>query len=198
MEKQYQAYAHKIIALQNADLALRDKLLQQGLLNEGYNPEMRQMHNDNAAALEKIIDTIGYPTIDKVGKEASEAAWLVIQHAIDRPPFMKKCLHLLQEAVIENKVDPIGMAYLQDRICVYEGKPQLYGTQFDWDAQGMMSPNPYDDLHLVNQRRASLGLNSLEEQTLIMRRRPENQTPPKDLAKRNVAYEAWCRAVGWV
>jgi hypothetical protein len=48
--------------------------------------------------LNKIIDEIGYPTIEKVGKEASEAAWLVIQHAIGQPHFMKKCVKLLKNA----------------------------------------------------------------------------------------------------
>lgn len=43
---------------------------------------MEQLHNRNAKILNDIIEAIGYPTIDKVGKEASEAAWLVIQHSI--------------------------------------------------------------------------------------------------------------------
>jgi hypothetical protein len=42
-------------------LALRDKL------SEGYNEEMKELNNKNAKILDEIIDTIGYPTIDKVG-----------------------------------------------------------------------------------------------------------------------------------
>lgn len=46
---------------------------------------------------EEIIDTIGYPTIAKVGKAASEAAWLIVQHAISEPKLMKRCYGLLTQ-----------------------------------------------------------------------------------------------------
>jgi len=193
------AIATKIIALKNADLELRDRLMQTGQLNEGYNEEMAQLHNQNAAALNEIIDTIGYPTTSKVGKEASEATWLVIQHAIGQPAFMKKCAGLLEEAVEKNQANPKSLAYLTDRIAVFEGKPQRYGTQFDWDENGVLSPNPADDLNEVNQRRKSIGLNTLAEQTEIIRRnaKEENHSPPVDLAERRRGYEAWRREVGW-
>ncbi|MEM1359697.1 MAG: hypothetical protein AAGF89_15950, partial [Bacteroidota bacterium] len=102
----YQKMASQIIQLKEADLALRDKLMQSGQLDEGYHPEMEQLHHHNAAKLAEIIENIGYPTADKVGKAASEAAWLVIQHAISRPAFMKKCAKLLAEAVNEQLAEP--------------------------------------------------------------------------------------------
>jgi len=195
----YKSIAEKIIDLKNADLALRDKLVQSGQLSEGYNKEMKELHNKNAKILNDIIDTIGYPTIDKVGKEANEASWLVIQHSIGQPEFMKKCVELLESAVSENKADPKNLAYLTDRIAVFEGKSQFYGTQFDWDENGNLSPNLFDDLTKVNERRKSIGLNTLEEQTEIIRRQAinENQSPPTDFEKRKKEIEKWKRTVGW-
>lgn len=195
----YKSIAEKIIDLKNADLALRDKLVQNGQLSKGYNEEMKELHNRNAKTLNDIIDTIGYPTVDKVGKEASEATWLIIQHSIGQPEFMKKCAELLEIAVRENKAGPINLAYLTDRIAVFEGKPQLYGTQFDWDEIGELSPNPIDNLTKVNKRRKSIGLNSLEEQTEIIRRQAqtENQTPPTDFEKRKGEIKEWKKMVGW-
>ena len=191
--------AEKIIELQNADLALRDKLVQSGQLGKGYNEEMKELHNRNAKILNDIIDTIGYPTIDKVGKEASEATWLVIQHSIGQPEFMKKCVTLLESAVNENKANLKNLAYLTDRIAVYEGEPQLYGTQFDWDENGNLIPHHFDNLAKVNERRQSIGLNTLEEQTAIIRRQAENenQSPPTDLEKRKQEIAEWKRNVGW-
>src|SRR5690606_31586958 len=110
----YKNIAYKIIELKNADLALRDKLIQNGRLSEGYNEDMQEMHNKNAKTLNDIIETIGYPTIDKIGKEASEATWLIIQHSIGQPEFMKKFARLLEIAVNENKADPKNLAYLTD------------------------------------------------------------------------------------
>jgi len=195
----YKTITKKIIELKNADLELRDKLIQNGQLGEGYNEEMAQLHSKNAEILNEIIDIIGYPTIDKVGKEASEAAWLVIQHSIGQPYFMKKCLTLLENAVTENKADPKNLAYLTDRIASFEGKPQHYGTQFDWDENGELSPNPFDKLTKVNQRRKSIGLNTLEEQTTIIRSqaKSENHSPPADFEKRKQDFEKWKKDVGW-
>jgi hypothetical protein len=112
---------------------------------------------------------------------------------------MKKCAALLKSAVRENKASPQNLAYLTDRIAVFEEKLQLYGTQFDWDENGNLSPNPYDNLNKVNERRKSIGLNTLEEQTELIRIRAknENQSPPKDLEKRKQEIEQWKKNVGW-
>lgn len=195
----YKSIAEKIIELRNADLALRDKLMQSGKLSEGYNEEIKDLHNINAKTLNEIIDTIGYPTTDKVGKEASEAAWLIIQHSIGHPDFMRKCVKLLEDAVSENKANSKNLAYLTDRVEVFEGKPQLYGTQFDWDENGELSPNAFDELNKVNERRKSIGLNTLEEQTEIIRiqAKRENQSPPTDFENRKQEVEEWKRNVGW-
>ncbi|MFB9080180.1 DUF6624 domain-containing protein [Flavobacterium procerum] len=196
----YKDAANTIINLKNRDLELRDRLLQRGELSEGYNKEMEAMHNKNALILEGIIDKIGYPGIDKVGKEASEAAWLIIQHAIGQPRFLKRCLNLLEHAVDQNKADPKNLAHLADRIAVFEDNPQLYGTQFDWDAAGELSPNTFDDIQKVNRRRKNIGLNSLEEQTEIIRNRikNENQAPPADFEQRKHKFNEWRKAAGWI
>lgn len=192
--------ANQIIALKEADLSLRDKLIRKGQLGNGYNEEMEKLHIRNAQSLYEIIKSIGYPTIDKVGDEASEAAWLIIQHAISLPTFMKKCLVLLEEAVDKSHADPIHLAYLSDRIATYEDRPQLFGTSYDWDEVGKLSPRLYDDLTKVNERRRSLGLNTVEEQTLIMRMRIEEEggSPPVDHKKRQVKYDEWRKRVGWI
>ncbi|SFD84922.1 DUF6624 domain-containing protein [Flavobacterium phragmitis] len=196
----YQDIAQKIIELKNADFELREKLIQNGKLSEGYNPEMEKLHNKNAKELEVIISQIGYPSIDKVGEEASQSAWIIIQHAIAQPDFMRKCAKELEKAVNENKADPINLAYLTDRIAVFEGKPQLYGTQFDWDENGEMSPNSFDDLTKVNERRKQIGFNTLEEQIKIMRKRvkDENQLRPIDFEKRKLEMEEWRKKTGWI
>jgi len=195
----YKSIAENIIDLKDADIALREKLIQSGQLSIGYNKEMKELHSRNAKILSDIIDKIGYPTIDKVGKEANKATWLIIQHSIGLPEFMKKCAKLLEKAVNENKADPKSLAYLNDRIAVFEGKKQLYGTQFDWDEYGNLSPNHFVDINKVNKRRKSIGLNTLEEQTEIIRRQAKNekQSPPKDFENRKQEIEEWKRNVGW-
>ncbi len=107
---------------------------------------------------------------------------------------------LLEVAVIENEADPKSLAYLTDRVAVFEGNPQLYGTQFDWDENGELSPNFFDDLIKVNQRRKSIGLNALEEQTEIVRIQAnyENQSTPADFEERKQEFVKWKKTVGWI
>lgn len=196
----YKSITEKIIELKNDDLALSEKLVQNGKLSEGYDLEMKNLHNENAKILEDIINSIGYPTKAKVGEEANEATFLIIQHSIGHPKFMKKCAELLRIAVRESKEDPKSLAFLTDRIAVLEETPQLYGTQFDWDEDGMLSPNHFDDLIKVNEKRKLIGLNTLEEQTEIIRKRvkDEKQRPPIDFDKRKQEIEKWKRNVGWL
>ena len=148
----------------------------------------------------RLLTKIGYPTIDKVGKKANEATWLVIQHSIGKPKFMRKCVALLEKAVDENKAKPKQLAYLTDRIAVFEGRPQLYGTSFDYDENGELNPQPFDNIEKVNQRRKKIGLNSLEERTREIRRQAiaENQKPPADYAERTKKFNEWQKKVGWI
>ena len=196
----YSVIAERIIELEQADLELRDRLLKSGKLGKSYNEEMAALHESNARQLEQMIGVIGYPTIDKVGRRASAAAWLIIQHAIGQPNFMRRCCQLLEEAVKAGQADPVHLAYLSDRIAVFEGNVQRYGTQFDWDEDGMFSPQMIDDRAKVNERRRSIGLNTLEEQTQLLWQRVnnDNQSPPRDVTKRRQNYEAWRKFVGWI
>lgn len=192
-------YTQKLLQLKREDDNLRQKLLNEGVLFQGYHTEMEALHNRNGAVLEEIIDQIGYPSSEKVGEDASEAAWLILQHAIANPRLMRKGAALLAQVVQEGRESPVKLAYITDRIAVFEGRPQPYGTQFDWDEHGELSPSPYDTLEAVNQRRAAIGLCALEEQTVLMRERAkaEHQIPPKNRTERLATYERWRKCVGW-
>lgn len=189
-----------LILLKFKDLALRTKLIHQGALSEGYHSDMEALHIQNANRLQAIIDQIGLPTADLVGEEAYEASWLIIQHAISLPLFMKHCLSLLSIAVHKGKASSVHLAYLTDRILTLEGKPQQYGTQFDWDEDGELSPIAYDHLELVNQRRLSIGMSTLEDQIKEIRARvqAEGHVPPSDQIAKRLRFNQWRKRVGWI
>lgn len=196
----YPEFAKTLLALQAADLRLRDELIARGELEGGYHPEMEALHNANAERLSEMIDAIGYPTAGKVGEEASAAAWLVVQHAISRPALMRRYRDLLQPTVKAGDASARRLAYLTDRIAVFSDAPQRYGTQFDWDENGRLSPNPVDDPEAVDARRSALGMNTLGEQTRVIREQAaaENRRCPADLTERRAQYDAWRRSVGWI
>jgi hypothetical protein len=115
----------------------------------------------NTARLEQIIDEIGWPTISKIGTEASQDAWLLAQHATEHPKFMKHCLELMRAAE-PGDVSPANIAFLEDRILTMEDKPQVYGTQF-LTVEGVTKPFPIDDPEHVDERRARVGLDTFAE-----------------------------------
>jgi len=190
-------YSDAIIRLKEKDLKFRIHLLQENLLTEDYHAEMEKIHIDNARKLKHIIKEIGFPTVQKVGQEAYDAAWLIIQHAISLPVFMKSCLTLMKKE--KKDINPIHIAYLEDRIHFFEHKPQLYGTQFDWDENGVLNPAPFDDLDKVNERRKKLQLNTLEQQTSHLRNEAkiEKENPPSDWEQKQLQFEIWRKQVGW-
>lgn len=114
----------------------------------------------NTVRLRGIIAEIGWPTISKVGSEASQAAWLLVQHAYADPDFMKQCLEFMKQT--PDDVRPANIAFLEDRLLTMEDKPQIYGTQFRNIGNGL-EPFPIEDPEHVDERRASVGLGTLAE-----------------------------------
>jgi hypothetical protein len=105
----------------------------------------------------------------------------------------------LWEATERGDVPAFQAAMLEDRIRIFEGRPQRYGTQFDWDANGELSPLPIEDPDMVDGRRRALGLAPLEHELARQRRAVTEgrERPPVDRPARQREMETWLRAVGW-
>jgi hypothetical protein len=178
--------AQALIQMAQHDLTVRERLLKENKLSDGYNPEMEWVHKENAARLKEIIDLIGWPTRTKVGKDASEAAWLIVQHAIGEPAFMKRCYALLMESMED--INPQNAAYLYDRICYFEGRPQKYGTQYD---DGGLYP--VENKKETNALRQKLQLKPLPDHTIVEYQKSESGDLHKD-----TGFNAWRKKVRWI
>jgi hypothetical protein len=82
---------------------------------------------------------------------------------------------------------------LEDRIRMFEGRPQLYGTQLVADDEGWLRPYPIEDPAGVEERRRQVGLARLPEQP----GRAERVMSAAERAAHDREYEAWLRRVGW-
>lgn len=159
-----QNLADELVTMMAEDQRLLQYLFDSGELpSESYHPRMKVLHEQNAFRLKGIIHAHGWPGISLVGEQAAKAAWLVVQHSVSDPEFMSECVALLEDAVSREDVAGWQLAFLQDRVCTLSGQPQHYGTQFDIDENGWTTPFPIEDSATVNERRARLGLNSIEE-----------------------------------
>jgi metallo-beta-lactamase class B len=114
------------------------------------------------AELETIVQQHGWPTISLVGKEANQAAFLILQHA--DASYQKKYVPLLKEAAVRNEANPADVAMMEDRILMNEGKEQLYGTQLKLnDKTQKWMIHQIEDESNVDARRASVGLPPMAE-----------------------------------
>src|SRR5206468_11896691 len=143
------------------DCALLKDLARDGSLFQGYRPRMEALHQRHATRLAALIDAHGWPGRSRVGEEGARAAWLVLQHAIGNPPLMRRGLTLLQGGVSEGEVSPLEVAMLEDRIRTFEGRPQRYGTQFDWDVHGLLSPLTHEVPDGLDERRSAIVMGAL-------------------------------------
>lgn len=189
--------ADRLIALAACDLETRERLAEDGSLFDGYHPGMQAVHEANARELEAIISQTGWPSAKIVGADGAEAAWLIAQHAIGLPQFQRKCLELINAAVACGDAPAWQMAMMLDRIRTFEGRLQVYGTSFDWDDAGQLSPKPIEDPGGVDQRRSEIGLEPLDLATAKIRARDSAQPIPADLGEHRRRIDEWAHRVGW-
>lgn len=185
----------RLLSMKEEDLQVRAELAADGSLFDGYHPRMEYVHRRNAAQLRQIIDEHGWPCEPLVGEDGAEAAWLIAQHAIGEPVFQRLCLTLLKAAADVGEVPAWQPAYLEDRIRMFEGRPQIYGTQFDIGDDGLPTPCEIEEPESVDERRRAVGLEPLAEQI----GRAERAAPPTPevRAKRDREYQEWLRRTGW-
>ena len=67
------------------------------------------------------------------------------------------------KALLPDDVSATDVAYLEDRVRVREGRPQLYGTQFSRQADGTMDHGPVEDPEHLDERRAAAGMQPIAE-----------------------------------
>src|SRR5262249_49304868 len=170
----------ELLAMAAEDQQVRADLAADGSLFDGYHPRMAEVHRRNADRLKQILEQHGWPGRRLVGKDGAEVVWLVLQHAIADPALQRRGLSLMHEAVAAGEADAAQAALLEDRIAFFEGRPQRYGTQLDWDDDGQLSPHPIDDPAGVDERRRAVGLPPLAESVRRTRQPPAHhgQPPP--------------------
>jgi len=128
-----------------------------GRLPDNLGAEWNRIDTANTEWLNDLVDARGWPGRSLVGEDGAKAAWLLAQHADQSRDLQRKFLDLLRGAVATGEAAGFDLAYLEDRVRVADGRPQLYGTQF----QGLgedLAPCPIEDPDGLDERRAAVGL----------------------------------------
>jgi hypothetical protein len=193
------ALREELLEMAAADRRVRGELAADGTLHDGYPARLELLHRRHGVRLAAILERYGWPGRTLAGADGGHAAWLIAQHAICDPALQRRALQLIRSAAAHGEAALLDVAMLEDRVRVCEGRPQRYGTLFDWDAEGGMSPLPVEAPEHVDERRRAVGLGPLAEDT---RRRREHvartgEKPPADWHARQQEMDDWYRTRGW-
>jgi hypothetical protein len=190
------ALRQELQAMRSEDLRVREELIASGELGGEYVPKMEDVYKRNASRLRELIDLHGWPTEDIAGKDGSEAAWQIAQHAIGEPELQRYVLEMLRVSIAKGHVPPWQAANLEDRIAMYEGQPQRYGTQgIDDPRDGRIRPWTIADPKNLNALRAEVGLEPLRP---VPEPGPELPAEERENLERNHRWwREWLTSKGW-
>jgi outer membrane protein OmpA-like peptidoglycan-associated protein len=166
-------YAFLLDSLGNADQLYRTPIF---MYEKKYTPEKfdtltnednikirTDIDKINLQELKNLLNKYGYPKISEVGKKSAKTAFLILDHADLKT--MKAFLPKLEQACKEKEAKGDWYATMFDRILIYEGKPQKYGTQY---VLSPIEPETYilgilENPEKVNEYRQQMGMNLLSE-----------------------------------
>lgn len=161
--------------------ALIDQMLRQAAMAESYGDvslsddqvaivrariwlAIRKVDRDNTAWLKEVVGRDGWVDADKYGAEATDAAWLLVQHADQDPLFQFRILRELDPVVSPGKpkISKSRYALLRDRVMLKITGTQIYGSQLICKA-GKWETFPIEHEASVDLRRAQMGLGPLKK-----------------------------------
>ena len=145
-----------------ADQAIRQGFGVGGVVDSAQGTAMAREDSANTTWLKAYVSRWGWPTAGQVGREAVEAAFLIVQHAVHDTGFMRAMLPAIEQARRRGDLDGGAVAMLTDRIEVKAGHGQLYGTQLSLKG-GRWVLDPIADSAAVDARRKRMGLPPLAE-----------------------------------
>lgn len=165
------ALARALLDRGRIDQAIRDTLVQR--LQAGqpidslFGARMLAIDSANTSWLRTVLDRHGWPGRSLVGAEAANAAFLIVQHAVQDTAFQARALALMERAVRSGDARGSDVAMLADRLAVHRGQPQRYGTQAKLN-DGRIVLDPIADSAHVDERRAALGMPPLAEYVRLL------------------------------
>ena len=113
--------------------------------------------------MKTVLESFDWIDSGRFGSAVSRQAWTLVQHADDHPEFQERVLRHMETYLDTGGVSPRDYAYLWDRVAVNKQRLQRYGTQPIWKCQdGKLRLHPMEDPANVDERRAEMGMGSVE------------------------------------
>jgi len=162
-----EALRKRLLAMQKADRTIRDRIMVLSPEKQAsMAPALKSTDEKLTGELKQIVAQKGWPTINLVGRNASEAASSILLHSPHRD-FQKALLPQLEKLVAEGQIAGSNVALLVDIILRSEGKPQRFGTQFKIHGNKAVI-DPVEDPARLDERRSKYQLSSMAEYKYVI------------------------------
>lgn len=129
--------------------------------------ELSARDADNTAWLKTKLPADGWFRASRDGADVASNAWLIVQHSPDKD-WQREVLARMTPLVATGEVNGPDYALLYDRVEVFLGHPQRYGSQ-GVCTNGEIVLAPLEDEARVDDLRATVGLGSLADYKLLLR-----------------------------
>jgi hypothetical protein len=156
----------ELIALGEQDGDPRRELTAEKMQDTAVLRRLASGDSARTARLREIVAVYGWPDSARVGAEAAGAAFLILQHSPVHG-FQKEMLPVVEELARRGALPRQHAALLIDRVLVHDSLPQRYGTQFSL-RNGRLVMDPVEDEAGLEQRRAGMGLPTMDEYIKVM------------------------------
>ncbi|HYC83911.1 MAG TPA: DUF6624 domain-containing protein [Chryseosolibacter sp.] len=128
-----------------------------------YIKRMQQVDARNQDNIKVILQRYGWIPKSKIGVKASEAFFYIVQHS--DVELMEKYFPEFKRLAGIGEADPVHAAMMEDRLLMWKGHKQLYGTQAgDFRPDKKMAIWPIEDPEHVNERRRKIGFTKTVEE----------------------------------
>lgn len=123
--------------------------------NQATPEKAQQVFRQHLARLKEIIKVTGWPTLQDVGFDGTQSAWLLVQHADFDVDYQREIIAVLKPLAESGRVPKEHYAFLYDRVAMNDKLPQRYGSQGsckesgDWEAWQIEKPELLDNLRVA-------------------------------------------------
>jgi hypothetical protein len=127
--------------------------------NSAYNSvwdETRRHDLENQKVLKSMLPPTGWFSESVYGKDATDAAFYIVQHASNDIKFQQRILRYMTSLLPRQEVNGPEYALLYDRLALRDGKLQRYGTQMNCENPRWVLA-PMEDPANADKRRRAVG-----------------------------------------
>ncbi|WP_373520277.1 DUF6624 domain-containing protein [Aquiflexum sp.] len=165
----YESFANSLDSIMALDQGIRKKFMDAMQANEKIEfslyEEMNRIDSSNQVWVINKLQKYGWPEKSKIGDNAARAVFLVIQHA--ELSDIETYYPQLQALADRDEALPVHAAMMLDRMLMYQGKKQVYGTQSSGQLRddGSWVIWPVENPETINERRKGVGFTDTVEET---------------------------------